>query len=680
MNKRDLIVLTELVQHPDLKSAELEKSFDLTRRQLSYSVKNINSQLLNNHLPLISRTSIGTFVIPREVKTFFIDHPQSRTSGYVYHDAEQRRSLIVLLILTSSKILSLAHILNLVNASKTTVANDLKNIRSVLGEKNLVLAYTRQLGYFIRGEELSQRILINQAVSDLLQYLDGRILIARLADLNIERLIHFVHQVESKVGVSYSDDAFNYLVYVSLMHITRNRSQRVSNPKYFFNQIADTCEFQIIRDILDPNWVFDQSDVEWLSIIFLSANTIKGDFSLSDIAILKATQEMIANFEKQTLLEIHDKLDFEKRLLAHLRPAVYRVKYKLHLNEIGISQVMPNDPQHKVLASAIRKSILPLEELTGRPFPDEEIDLIAFYFGGDLVQPSDAVPIKQRAAVVCTNGVIAAKLMFENLISLFPEISFLSATSAREFESFSNDYDLVFTTVPLNTDAKQYIIQPVMSSNSALQLRYQVLNDLGIHDTTITVDKILRLARKYTQILDIEGLETDLKKMFSGQRSLRENIELLPNLSEYIHPNLIQVANEDLTWDQAVRMATQPLIDKDIVTEKYLQVILSNTASTKNYSFLGSQMAIPHTTPENGVLKDAFGFLVLRKPTIFPNGQQISVIAPIAIKNTTKHLRAIEQLAALGTDRQAMTQIVSAKDPQVVTNLIQASIKRGEGK
>ena len=93
----------------------------------------------------------------------------------------------------------------------------------------------------------------------------------------------------------------------------------------------------------------------------LSANTIRGDVGVADADLVKAIQTMVAKFEQQTFIKITDQDDFVKRLLAHLRPAIFRVRYGLHLHDIGIGQVMAADSRHRFLVDTINAIIEPLE-------------------------------------------------------------------------------------------------------------------------------------------------------------------------------------------------------------------------------------------------------------------------------------------------------------------------------
>lgn len=675
MNNRDIAILTEIIKNPGLKSKELEDKFNLTRRQLSYSIAQINKELEYANLPRIQRTPLGTISAPSEIANYLVEDGKLPPQKYIYHTEQQRSMIIILYVLTTPNPLSLINIYHLLNVSQATAAKDMRNVKNILANHHLELKNSWQDGYWIDGDELVQRSLINEAISDLEKYADSSQIINQLSTINIDEMIHFVRQMEHTINSSYSDNAFKYLIYSLLMNIARNRSRRVRQTQYFFNQISDTKEFRTISKLIDPGWVQSQSDIEWISILFLSANTIKGEFSFSDYAVLKAITQMVSAFEQKTLVKIPNHEEFEKRLLAHLRPAVYRVKYGLHLNDIGTSQISIEGPQYEFLASSIRKIISPLEKIAGKKFPEEEVKLIVFYFGGDLENAKNLSVVKPKAAVVCTNGVIVSKLMFQNLVHLFPEITFLSATSVRDFETFAADYDLVFTTVPLKTKARQYVIQPVSSAEDAMRLRYRVLNDFGLKNMELALDQITQIVRKHTESVDTPGLKTDLRQWLSAEQPTVNIQKELPDLSMYIAPQFIRLIGNKVDWQDAIRLATEPLLQSSDVNQDYLDTILKNTASKSNYSFLGSRIAIPHTTSDHGILQDGFGFSVFKQAIKFPTGQNISIIVPIAILNTNKHLRAIEQLTSIASDDGLVNKIISASDTESIYRLIKTKEK-----
>src|SRR5699024_1233755 len=69
LDDRSSRILEELISNPSVTSKDMEKKFELTRRQLGYSFDKVNSWLLEQNLPVIERTRQGHFIIDKTVFT-----------------------------------------------------------------------------------------------------------------------------------------------------------------------------------------------------------------------------------------------------------------------------------------------------------------------------------------------------------------------------------------------------------------------------------------------------------------------------------------------------------------------------------------------------------------------------------------------------------------------------------
>ena len=388
---------------------------------------------------------------------------------------------------------------------------------------------------------------------------------------------------------------------------------------------------------------------------------------------------MVNQFEQDTLVNIPDRAAFDKQLLAHLRPAYFRIKYGMHLANINVDKVFQEDTWHRMLFETVKADVKPIERLVGKSLPTEEIKLIAFYFGGVLESRKETDNAQERAAVVCTNGIISARLMFEHLVRLFPEITFLSATSVHDFETFDKDYDLVFSTVPLNTEARQYIIHPLMTTEESINLRFRVLNDLGISTQQGSVEQVVQIVKKHATVRDAKGLKEDLLSWLikaNISQNDKPQKQQLPSLEHYLKPRLVQIVDDSMDWEEALRFSIRPLVHEDIVTKHFEDVLVEQTKDPSSFAFLGTRMSIPHTVPENGALSEAFGFTIFKKPVIFPGKETISVIVPIALRDTTKHLRAIQQLSEIAENMGLIDELVATDNAKEAYELVIDNIKR----
>ena len=678
MNKRELRILSEIIRHPKINPMRLKRMTGLTERQLSYAMSHINEALIERGLPGIKKLGDGSLQVDDRVFRFLAKSNDAFQFDH-FHEEEERTYLTLLYLLTTSDNVSLDHVVDYLGVSKTTAEKDVRRTRLFLEQKHkLLLKYTRASGYFIQGSEVEQRLILNDIVLSLQQYSDSQDVIARATCIGIEEIVHYAREVEEHIDVTYSDDAFVTLVNTLAINITRNLSGRVKDSDYFENKLSDTLEFASVKTITNSEWVGSESDLEWITLVFLSSNTLKGAFQDVQSSILLAIEKMVDQFEQDTLVKIPNRKAFDKQLLAHLRPAYFRVKYGMHLTNIGVDKVFQEDTWHKMLFETVKADLEPLEKLVGKSFPTEEVKLITFYFGGVLESRRQSNNNRQRAAVVCTNGIIAARLMFEHLVRLFPEIAFLSATSVHDFETFDKDYDLVFSTVPLNTKARQYIIHPLMTTEESINLRFRVLNDLGLSTQQGSVDQVVQIVKKHATVRDSKGLKNDLLAWLI-KTNISQNTEpkrtRLPSLEHYLRPELVQIINTNMNWEKALRFSIKPLIDEGIVTLHFEDVLVEQTKDPRSFAFLGTRMAIPHTVPENGALSEAFGFSIFKTPVSFPGKQSISIIVPISLRDTTKHLRAIQQLSHIAEDTSLIDKLINSDNSKIAYQLILESIK-----
>ena len=100
------------------------------------------------------------------------------------------------------------------------------------------------------------------------------------------------------------------------------------------------------------------------SNIFESKTTQNYD---SDQELRKLISQMVENFQNQTLILIDDREDFERRILSHLRPACFRIRYNLSLGVYSIDSLI-KDSNHAILIDLMKELIIPIENWLNKAF------------------------------------------------------------------------------------------------------------------------------------------------------------------------------------------------------------------------------------------------------------------------------------------------------------------------
>lgn len=148
-------------------------------------------------------------------------------------------------------------------------------------------------------------------------------------------------------------------------------------------------------------------------------------------------------------------------------------------------------------------------------------------------------------------------------------------------------------------------------------------------------------------------------------------INFLEILKKY---QTVQLNLQAKDWKDAVLLATQPLIDKGLVTKKYYEAIIQNTIAHGPYYIIADHLAMPHAQSEAGVIENAFSLVTLQTPVYFENDERpISVLITLAATSPEIHTsEALPQIVAVFEDPKTVDQIRQCQSSDEVYNVISA--------
>lgn len=657
------------------------QKLSLTRRQINYAISLIDAELKKQDLPPIKRYRNGKFDFSPAIQKLLPIYSKQDLDK-TYTDSE-RQALILLYLIFNKNYVSLDHFTSLLDYSKTTISYDLKEINRLIQRFKLKVVYSRLEGFSLVGSEDNIFHLATESTLKHIDLLTNNVVNRFNSNITIQKQSTIlIMDIEDKFKATFSDKYFDALKV--LIEAIKVRSLYITDTHQKIDKfITQTKEYQYLKQhpfLKD----MDYEHVKWIALEILSSNLYNKnnvDYGLDEIQILKFIHQIVEGFKAKTFVKIKDQDQFEKRLLNHLRPACFRVKYDLpSLGSIGKIQ----QDNHEILMKIVTELVKPLELWLGTKFPENEIKLLTYYFGYQLVgnfETHDINAPKYKAVVVCSNGIIMSKILIRELKKLFPEINFLFTMSAREFEKSNENFDVVFTTIPLKTSLSQYMVNANMGYSQKIGLRYRVLNNLGLEKTDTQVTEILNLISKYADVTDSSQLKTEIERVLIANKkesNKSQPKEEFPDLLAYIKPKYIQVIDTKIEWHVALRTALQPLIDDQKVEEKYYKELVNQIDNPYNYSFLGRYISIPHSSPDHGIKDDGISMLILKDPLLLPNNKKVRVIAPIAFFHRNRFLKAINQFASLAVDRDTVKRLINSPTSkqayQVLKNYVE---KRG---
>lgn len=666
LNERSKKIMDELVSHPSITSTALEKKYNLSRRQLGYSFNQINDWLMTKNLPIIERTRQGHFIINQSVFTKLNGEEENIPVDTSILSENQRTHLIIMLLLSHEEELSLNHFTIELDVSKNTVLSDLKQVQTYLNEYDLTIRYSRKSGYLLDGKEFQVRRLLINVTYQLLQMNNGKNKIKELANIqskDIEEFTKRIEKVENKLNLKFTDEKMEAMPYVLIVILRRiEKGNEINSFSIEYDELSDTKEFQAVEEILYDHTEIPVSERLFFTLHLKTTNVYSAEFLTEETIpnLILAIDNMLRLFEKSACIYLQDREQLLDKLLQHIKPAYYRIKYQL----TGMVTIQSSlSKEFKELHHLVKRSTGPLADLIGSEIPASETTFITMLIGGWMTRQGDSIEKKVKAIVVCPQGVSVSKLMFNELSKLFPEFVFLDSLSVREFLNYRFEYDIVFSPTFLETDKKLFISRAFLGREEKYRLRKQVMLELhGYISNDINVDHLIEIINNHAVIENEKALSEELQMYISRDEtsSVKQNVNHKDsNLEELIGPKNITVRSSVTSWEEAIRLCAQPLVASHKINPEYVEAMI-NHYEKDPYIVIGPNIAIPHAAPEEGVNEVGMSLLRLKEGVSFTSDYSINLVIVIAAVDKQQHIHALMQLMKLAGSEEDRNSIINA--------------------
>lgn len=133
--------------------------------------------------------------------------------------------------------------------------------------------------------------------------------------------------------------------------------------------------------------------------------------------------------------------------------------------------------------------------------------------------------------------------------------------------------------------------------------------------------------------------------------------------------NNIQILPQVDSWEEAIKIASHPLLEKGYIEPRYIDTMISKVNELGFYIVLSEDVAMPHSRPEDGVLKMGMSLLKLNTPAKFGNNN-VQILITLAAKDNESHIDALTNLVELLNDDEKIEKIKLAKTTQEILEII----------
>ena len=143
-------------------------------------------------------------------------------------------------------------------------------------------------------------------------------------------------------------------------------------------------------------------------------------------------------------------------------------------------------------------------------------------------------------------------------------------------------------------------------------------------------------------------------------------------IRDWLTPDKIKVINSIDSWENAVRLAAEPLLMQGYIAGSYIEAILQSHKELGPYYVLAPGLAMPHARPEQGVLRNGLSLLHIKEGVSFGSKENdpIYVVIMLCARSGNEHITMIGELAEFFSDQQKLHRLLNADDSKAIQAVI----------
>ncbi|PLR75955.1 PTS sugar transporter subunit IIA [Bacillus sp. V3-13] len=140
---------------------------------------------------------------------------------------------------------------------------------------------------------------------------------------------------------------------------------------------------------------------------------------------------------------------------------------------------------------------------------------------------------------------------------------------------------------------------------------------------------------------------------------------------KFLEENLVSVAVEAPTPEDAIKAAGQLLVEGGAVTSSYVEAMLQSFQKNGPYFVLAPQIALPHARPEDGVKEASVSFVQLRHPIEFGSSNDpVQLVFALGASSSEEHLLILKKLMTLLNDPANVEKLKEATNYNDIKTII----------
>ncbi|MHB9314301.1 BglG family transcription antiterminator [Fusobacterium polymorphum] len=623
MLKKQHFELLKLIEN-EKKLPKIAEFLKLTERSIRYKIDEINEELGTRKIEIKKREFFSS--LSDEDMTKLIENIEGES--YVYNQKE-REELIILYTLMKKDNFLLKEVAEKLGTSKSTIRNDLKNLKKILLNYNIKLLQDDKLKYYFDYLEEDYRYFItiflykyvsfdkkyDKIFFDDISYF-RKVVYKEIKDEYITE-INSISKKIKKAELDYMDETLNILVI--LMVISQKRERQNSNLKIENIKILEKREeyLQLKKTFKD----FSKNNLMFFTDYLFRITRDERDVFVKfenwlDISV--AINKIVRTFEIENKIDLKNIDIFLDEIFYYIKPLIFRTKRRIKLKNSILKDVKKLYPS---IFNFLKRNFYFLEEVIDEKVSDEEIAYLVPFFHKALQNNNK---INKKGILVTTYKENIALFLKEDIETefLIDIDKILTLKSFEQIEKKIENYDYILTTFSVEKDFVKEIkhtkiieLNPILTEKDIKKLE----------EAGLTKNKKIKMTTLLKVILE-NSSDVNVKKLINSlDEAFPEKIYNDVDRNKFLLENFLKQENIFKVNLNSFEEILNKFLKLSFLQKSDINDIINKVSNNNFYSYLGGKIGIIFHKLNTKNSQDNV-LIAINEKEIYINSEKISTI------------------------------------------------------
>lgn len=641
--KEFLMLLLENENPQSIQS--IQDQLDISRRTVYYIVNKINDVFYDLRMePINNKRGQGYYLTSDQKKV--VDSILHSDGTLQNLSPDERVHYLICWMMYPKANIHIENIMELFDISRNSVFNDLKDLKSEIEKYDVSLYFDIKNGYMINGQVFSKRALLLYYLKILLKKIHYKS-IEFLDVSEVETFYSRLQQISLKMHNEYDD--YNLLAIACLLNIVHYVDEKFDFSILELRDLEKTEELHMIDKYFQDLNVHERL---YLTIHLLGSkagSVIRLDDSQRDIQLFELALHLVDLFERQTSCDISEKNELVNSLYMHFKLSMYYYQLSIQISNTLLEDVKEN---YGNLYQMIKNLCESMDDEFPFILTDSEISYITMHFGGHLKQVQGKFYALIRVLIVCPSGISTSTLLKREVEDLYANVTVIAATAAENIAQYKENIDFIVSTIDLDTDIPWIKVNAILTKDD----KSKIASMMSLNMQTYKLNKdnfsgLFSIIQKYVDPIQMKNLKRDVYDYFREGNLIVDVVEEKQlRLKDIMYRDHLIRIDKDIMWDEAIRLASVPLLKTNIITENYINEMIGLVRDYGPYIVIKNRIAIAHAKTEAGANALGTALLINKKNIQFEDDLNIHYLFVISSSNPKEHLQILKDISMLASD------------------------------